>query len=114
MCLRHLTSIVYLFFCHLVLCSGQETGPITWEMPAALDTSGKGKSIISTERCMLSDNFSALNCRNIVEIDASYLDWSDSQLLHKVSCELVHLHGPSNSIFVQVVFYAFMMVYLCC
>ncbi|THU67545.1 hypothetical protein C4D60_Mb05t25780 [Musa balbisiana] len=63
--------------------SGQEAGPITWEVPASLDTSGKGKSIISTERCMLSDNFSALNCRNIVEIDASYLDWSDSQLLHK-------------------------------
>nr|XP_018681677.1 PREDICTED: uncharacterized protein LOC103985377 isoform X2 [Musa acuminata subsp. malaccensis] len=63
--------------------SGQETGTITWEMPAALDTSGKGKTIISAERCMLSDNFSALNCRNIVEIDASYLDWSDSQLLHK-------------------------------
>ncbi|URE07387.1 BRCA1 C Terminus (BRCT) domain [Musa troglodytarum] len=63
--------------------SGQEAGPITWEVPASLDTSGKGKSIISTERCMLSDNFSALNCRNIVEIDASYLDWSDSKLLHK-------------------------------
>ncbi|WOK94115.1 hypothetical protein Cni_G02817 [Canna indica] len=63
--------------------SGKEVGPITWEVPAIMTTSAKGKSIISAKRGVLCDNFNALNCSKAVDVDARYLNWPESDLLDK-------------------------------
>ncbi|XP_074569085.1 uncharacterized protein LOC141825601 [Curcuma longa] len=67
--------------------SGQEIGSITWEEPAFLNTSGEGKCSISTNRRSKA-----------VDVDASYLDWPESNVLsrHKEYSHFPNLHLSSN------------------
>ncbi|XP_038985071.1 DNA topoisomerase 2-binding protein 1 [Phoenix dactylifera] len=66
--------------------SGWEAGPISWEVPAVLDTHDKKKCVVTRERNVLSDQSHASNCSRAAEIDArcfdvEYSNWSDTHLL---------------------------------
>ncbi|XP_020264451.1 uncharacterized protein LOC109840289 isoform X2 [Asparagus officinalis] len=69
--------------------SGQEAGPISWEMPSSLDTRHKEKALLKKKRKALSDRSNASdfseedNSTSCFDISCS--DWSDSSLLKEVS-----------------------------
>ncbi|XP_073006314.1 uncharacterized protein [Typha latifolia] len=71
--------------------SGQETGPILWEMPVISDAHGKKKCTITIEHNVTSAYSNASGCSKAEKLEARSSDigfssWSDSHIL-KMSCE---------------------------
>lgn len=93
--------MIYMPFFFLFFVSGQETGPITWEEPAFLNTSREGKcSVPSNQRS------------KAVDVDASYPDWLESNVLSRVSHEFLGHSVVQMIIHSVICYYAFLMQHI--
>lgn len=82
--------VYLLFFCLLILFSGQQVGPLLWEVPMVVDAPAKkGNLLIGKDKKVLVDLTNSFNDHNASEIDTRCLSagcstWSDSRLLREV------------------------------
>lgn len=84
--------VYYYFFFLLVLFSGQQVGPLSWEIPVVVETSAKkGNLLTRKDKKVLVDLTNTFNDYNASEIDtttrcfsAGCSTWSDSHLLREV------------------------------